>query len=42
MHNRRVNVLFGDNHVKGYEDFSASEMTYSLTLPGITYTDYQP
>lgn len=42
VHNRRLNVLFGDNHVTNYKDFAPGEMTYSLSLPGVAYTDNQP
>ncbi len=38
-HNRRVNVLFGDLHVKTASRFSASEMTFSYRSPGIAFND---
>ncbi len=41
IHNKRLNVLFADNHVKTYAKFEVGEMTYSYTLPGIDYLDVQ-
>jgi prepilin-type N-terminal cleavage/methylation domain-containing protein/prepilin-type processing-associated H-X9-DG protein len=37
VHNHRVNVLFGDSHVRSYAKFTPSEMTYSLDLPGVPF-----
>ncbi len=37
VHNERVNVLFGDLHVRGYKKFLPGEMTYSYYTPGIEY-----
>jgi len=36
-HNGRVNVLFGDFHVKAFQKFTPGEMTYSLDLPGVAF-----
>jgi prepilin-type processing-associated H-X9-DG protein len=36
-HNNRVNVLFGDWHVKNYKHFNPGEMTFSQSLPSINY-----
>jgi prepilin-type processing-associated H-X9-DG protein len=35
VHNHKLNVLFGDFHVKTYGRFTPSEMTYSLDTPGM-------
>ena len=40
-HNRRVNVLFADFHVKSYEKFNSNEMTYSYSQPGINFLSVQ-
>jgi prepilin-type N-terminal cleavage/methylation domain-containing protein/prepilin-type processing-associated H-X9-DG protein len=37
VHNRRVNVLFADAHVKGHARFATNEMTYSYLQPGIPF-----
>jgi len=37
IHNERVNVLFGDLHVKSYRKFNPNDMTYSYYLPGVDY-----
>jgi prepilin-type processing-associated H-X9-DG protein len=37
IHNHRVNVLFGDWHVKAHSKFTAGEMTYSYTTPGVNF-----
>lgn len=37
VHNRRLNVLFADGHVKAYKEFVASEMTYSYTVAGVDW-----
>jgi prepilin-type N-terminal cleavage/methylation domain-containing protein/prepilin-type processing-associated H-X9-DG protein len=42
VHNKRLNVVFADSHVKLYGDFLAAEMTYSFTIPGVRYTDALP
>jgi prepilin-type N-terminal cleavage/methylation domain-containing protein/prepilin-type processing-associated H-X9-DG protein len=36
-HNGRVNILFGDFHVKAFQKFTPGEMTYSLDLPGVPF-----
>jgi len=36
-HNNRVNVLFGDWHVKSYKDFRSSDMTFSYNNPAINW-----
>jgi prepilin-type N-terminal cleavage/methylation domain-containing protein/prepilin-type processing-associated H-X9-DG protein len=36
-HNERLNVLFGDLHVKAYKQFDPADMTYSFDLPGFSY-----
>ena len=35
VHNHRLNVMFGDLHVKGYGKFMPGEMTYSFDTPGM-------
>lgn len=37
VHNARLNVLFGDMHVKSYGKFNPGEMTYSFYVPGVAY-----
>ena len=37
IHNERVNILFGDFHIKSYRRFNPGEMTYSYYLPGVDY-----
>jgi prepilin-type N-terminal cleavage/methylation domain-containing protein/prepilin-type processing-associated H-X9-DG protein len=37
VHNERLNVLFGDFHVKSYRRFNRGEMTYSYHLPSVEY-----
>ena len=37
IHNERVNVLFGDLHVKSYRKFNLGEMTYSYYVPGVEF-----
>jgi prepilin-type N-terminal cleavage/methylation domain-containing protein/prepilin-type processing-associated H-X9-DG protein len=34
VHNDRVNILFGDFHVKTYRSFNKGEMTFSQVKPG--------
>lgn len=36
-HNRRVNILFADFHVKTYARFNSNEMTYSYSQLGVDY-----
>jgi prepilin-type N-terminal cleavage/methylation domain-containing protein/prepilin-type processing-associated H-X9-DG protein len=36
-HNKGVNILFGDGHVKKYKKFRDSDMTFSPNGPGIPY-----
>lgn len=36
-HNRRVNVLFGDGHVKSYRMFNPGEMTYASDMLGMGF-----
>ncbi len=38
-HNGRVNVLFGDLHVKTASRFASNEMTFSYRNPGIGFDD---
>jgi prepilin-type N-terminal cleavage/methylation domain-containing protein/prepilin-type processing-associated H-X9-DG protein len=37
IHGERVNILFGDFHVKSYRKFNAGEMTFSYYLPGVEW-----
>jgi prepilin-type N-terminal cleavage/methylation domain-containing protein/prepilin-type processing-associated H-X9-DG protein len=37
IHNQRVNVLFGDLHIKSFRKFSPGEMTYSYYLQGVSF-----
>lgn len=37
VHNGRLNVLFGDLHVKSYKKFEPGEMTYSPQVQGVSY-----
>lgn len=37
VHNQRVNVLFGDLHVRTYQRFMPGEMTFSLSAQGVEY-----
>jgi len=37
VHNARVNILFGDLHVRGYAKFSPGEMTYACYVPGLNF-----
>jgi prepilin-type N-terminal cleavage/methylation domain-containing protein/prepilin-type processing-associated H-X9-DG protein len=37
VHNERVNILFGDLHVRGYKKFQPGEMTFSFYSLGIEY-----
>jgi prepilin-type N-terminal cleavage/methylation domain-containing protein/prepilin-type processing-associated H-X9-DG protein len=37
VHGRRVNVLFGDCHVRSYRTFKPAEMTYSYDSPGVWF-----
>lgn len=37
VHNQRVNVLFGDLHVKSYQKFNSADMTYSFDLPSVPF-----
>lgn len=39
VHNQRVNVLFADLHVRGYQKFTPAEMTLSYSTPGVPYHD---
>jgi prepilin-type N-terminal cleavage/methylation domain-containing protein/prepilin-type processing-associated H-X9-DG protein len=36
-HNNRVNILFGDFHVKTYKNFKESDMTFSPNGPAVPY-----
>jgi prepilin-type N-terminal cleavage/methylation domain-containing protein/prepilin-type processing-associated H-X9-DG protein len=36
-HNNRVNILFGDFHVKTYKSYKESDMTFSPNGPGIRW-----
>lgn len=37
VHNRQVNILFSDGHVRSAKAFMPNEMTYSYALPGIKW-----
>ncbi|MCS7337795.1 MAG: type II secretion system GspH family protein [Verrucomicrobiae bacterium] len=37
VHNERLNVLFGDLHIKSYARFNPGEMTYSYYVPGVDF-----
>jgi len=37
IHNNRVNVLFGDWHVKNYKNFNPGEMTFATTNSGVAW-----
>ena len=37
VHNGRLNILFGDLHVKSYKKFEPGEMTYSPHVQGVSY-----
>ena len=37
VHNRRVNVLFADHHVRGYARFNPADLTLSYSQPGIPF-----
>ena len=37
IHGERVNILFGDFHVKSYRKFNPGEMTFSFYLPGVEW-----
>jgi prepilin-type N-terminal cleavage/methylation domain-containing protein/prepilin-type processing-associated H-X9-DG protein len=37
VHNRRVNVLFADAHVRSYSGFLTNEMTYAYARPGVPF-----
>jgi prepilin-type N-terminal cleavage/methylation domain-containing protein/prepilin-type processing-associated H-X9-DG protein len=37
VHNERVNILFGDFHIKNYRAFNPSEMTFSYYRQGIAW-----
>jgi prepilin-type N-terminal cleavage/methylation domain-containing protein/prepilin-type processing-associated H-X9-DG protein len=36
-HEQRVNILFGDLHVKPYKKFQTNEMTLAYDMPGVPY-----
>jgi prepilin-type processing-associated H-X9-DG protein len=36
-HNGRLNVLFGDLHVRAYRNFVPVEMTFSYPTPGVNF-----
>jgi prepilin-type N-terminal cleavage/methylation domain-containing protein/prepilin-type processing-associated H-X9-DG protein len=36
-HNQRLNILFGDTHVKSYRSFDSGDMTFSYTVQGISW-----
>src|SRR5687767_2295094 len=38
-HNRKVNVMFGDMHVKSYASFNSNEMTFSIQNTGVNFDD---
>ena len=37
IHNKRVNVLFADWHVKSYKNYNPGDITFSLNNPGIPW-----
>lgn len=37
VHNRTLNVLFVDNHVRNYIGFSSNELTFSYAEPGVPW-----
>lgn len=37
VHLSRVNVLFGDWHVRGYKNYNSADITFSVANPGIPY-----
>ena len=37
VHNGRLNVLFGDLHVRAYRKFTPAEMTYSYQTAGVNF-----
>ena len=39
IHNRCLNVLFGDLHVRAYPQFNPADMTYSYTDSGVTFSN---
>lgn len=41
-HNGRVNVLFGDLHVKSYQHFASNEMTFSYSARGVDFNFTSP
>jgi prepilin-type N-terminal cleavage/methylation domain-containing protein/prepilin-type processing-associated H-X9-DG protein len=41
-HNKRVNVLFGDLHVKSYQRFASNEMTFSYSSLGVDFNFLTP
>ncbi len=41
-HNASVNVLFGDQHLKGYSKYMTNEITFSYTRPGVPWADVTP
>ncbi len=39
FHGQRVNVLFGDMHVRAYSRFTPAEMTLSYSAPGVPFSN---
>jgi prepilin-type N-terminal cleavage/methylation domain-containing protein/prepilin-type processing-associated H-X9-DG protein len=39
VHNKRVNILFGDLHLRSYQKFSTNDMTFSYSKLGIVWSD---
>jgi prepilin-type N-terminal cleavage/methylation domain-containing protein len=37
VHNSRLNILFGDIHVKNYKAFDPGEMSFSYTIQGVAW-----
>jgi prepilin-type N-terminal cleavage/methylation domain-containing protein/prepilin-type processing-associated H-X9-DG protein len=37
VHNSRMNVLFGDLHVKNYKSFNAGDLTFSYYVEGVPF-----
>ncbi len=37
VHDQRLNVIFGDLHIKAFRKFETNEMTYSYDAPGVGF-----
>jgi prepilin-type N-terminal cleavage/methylation domain-containing protein/prepilin-type processing-associated H-X9-DG protein len=42
VHNRTLNTLFADAHVKNYKAFNTNEITFSYNQPGVTWANVIP